>query len=66
MPIMSEREFLRMSKWYTWPAVEEAYAMHHAHITQNMPEPISIAIDGQYDSPGFSGILEVSLTIVAV
>ena len=28
--------------------------MKQAHIIESLPEPINIAIDGQYDSPGFS------------
>ena len=30
MPTISEAHFLRLSKWYVWPKVEDAYAMKQA------------------------------------
>uniref|UniRef100_A0A914DEU7 Uncharacterized protein n=1 Tax=Acrobeloides nanus TaxID=290746 RepID=A0A914DEU7_9BILA len=57
MLAISEAHFLRLSKWYVWPTVEDAYAMKQAHIIESLPELIDIAIDGQYDSPGFSSEL---------
>jgi hypothetical protein len=46
-----------------WSTVEDAYAMKQAHIIESLTEPIDIAIDGEYDSPGFSSELCVVLAI---
>uniref|UniRef100_A0A914DJX8 Uncharacterized protein n=2 Tax=Acrobeloides nanus TaxID=290746 RepID=A0A914DJX8_9BILA len=42
---------------YVWPTIEDAYYRQQSDIYRNMPNPANIAIDGNYDSPGFSAEL---------
>lgn len=58
IPIMSKRNFLKISKHYVWPTIEEEYIMQQVDLINALPTNVSISMDGQYDSPGFSGMLE--------
>ena len=52
MPFLSKMHFLRLSKHHVWPSVEFEYRKQQKEIVSGIANPIRIAIDGQYDSPG--------------
>lgn len=59
MPSMGRWSFDMHSRNYVWPAIEEKYTHQQLALIQNLTEPISISLDGQYDSPGWIFVLMV-------
>lgn len=57
IPLMKKRSFLLLSKAYVWPTVEDEYYRQKSDLIRSVPNPANIAIDGNYDSPGFSAEL---------
>lgn len=57
MPIFSKSSFLRLSENYVWPTVEAQYKAQQSQIFTGLADPVNVALDGQYDSPGYSAEL---------
>lgn len=54
MPFMSKMNFIRLSTYYVYPVIEDAYFRQKMDLLNDIPDPCSLAMDGQYDSPGHS------------
>uniref|UniRef100_A0A914DA78 Uncharacterized protein n=1 Tax=Acrobeloides nanus TaxID=290746 RepID=A0A914DA78_9BILA len=50
----SKSNFQKISKYYVYPCIEEEYYKQQSDLLREIPDPANIALDGQYDSPGFS------------
>jgi hypothetical protein len=57
IPMMTKRSFLEISKNYVWPTVRDSYYKMQSDLIRSLPDRISISMDGQYDSPGYSAEL---------
>lgn len=57
MPLLAKRRYLSLSKAYVWPAVEDAYYRQKSDLVRFVQDPVNVAMDGNYDSPGFSAEL---------
>lgn len=57
IPFMSKNRFLHLSKNYIWPAIEDEYYKRKSDLINSLPDTINVAVDGNYDSPGYSAEL---------
>lgn len=57
IPLMAKDRFLKLTKFYVWPTIEDAYNKEKSDVYRSVPDPTNIAIDGNFDSPGFSADL---------
>ena len=58
MPFFSEQTFHLNKRYFVNPAIEELYEKHRNNVLDQVidapPKKLDIAIDAQYDSPGYS------------
>uniref|UniRef100_A0A914DJR9 Mutator-like transposase domain-containing protein n=1 Tax=Acrobeloides nanus TaxID=290746 RepID=A0A914DJR9_9BILA len=57
IPIMKKRSFISLSHHFVFPTIEDKYYQMIADLKTSLNGPLSISLDGQYDSPGFSAEL---------
>jgi hypothetical protein len=54
IPMFSKMSFLRYSKSFVFPSIENMYSRNQTDLYSSIGENIEISVDGAYDSPGFT------------
>uniref|UniRef100_A0A914D5Q4 Uncharacterized protein n=1 Tax=Acrobeloides nanus TaxID=290746 RepID=A0A914D5Q4_9BILA len=57
IPIFAKRHWHNQSRCFVFPTIEDHYFRMNADLKNSLVAPIKIAVDGQYDSPGYSAQL---------